>query len=205
LLAKILRIDVNTTSGVKNYGIPSDNPFAAGGGEPEIYVIGVRNPWRWSFDRMTGDMWIGDVGQDTVEEIDLLKADQIAGKNLGWSMYEAANCFNAPCDATGKMMPQISRTHTAGWKAIIGGEVYRGTCYPDLVGKYFFSDNTKNILSTATLSGDTVTATDLPAPQGGWPAGIASIHGDARGELYLTTATGSLTTSGRIYHIEAGP
>jgi hypothetical protein len=150
-------------------------------------------------------MWIGDVGQDTVEEIDLLKADQIAGKNLGWSMYEAANCFNGPCDATGKMMPQISRTHTAGWKAIIGGEVYRGTCYPDLVGKYFFSDNTKNILSTATLSGDTVTATDLPAPQGGWPAGIASIHGDARGELYLTTATGSLTTSGRIYHIEAGP
>ena len=212
LLGKILRIDVHTSGGVKNYGIPSDNPYAAGGGEPEIYVRGLRNPWRWSFDRMTGDLWIADVGQGLYEELDVLKAGDMAGKNLGWSMWEGLgtsttsdpHCYgNYTCDLTNMTMPQVERTHQQGWLAIIGGEVYRGSCYPDLVGKYFFSDNTKHGLSTAVLNSDgSVTATDLP---GTWPAGPASIHGDARGELYLTTASGSAGSNGIIYHIEAGP
>lgn len=205
LLGKILRIDVNTTAGVKNYGIPTGNPFANGGGEPEIFVIGLRNPWRWTFDRATGDMWIADVGQGTqaktnVEEVTVLKDGQIAGKNLGWSMYEGSTCFgNYTCDPSGKTMPQIERSGSAGWRAIIGGEVYRGTCFPDLVGTYFFTDYSRGGLSTAKLNGDTVTTTELPAPQGGFPLAVSSIHSDARGELYMTT------TTGKIYQIEAGP
>ncbi len=209
LLGKILRIDVNTTAGVKNYGIPAGNPYANGGGEPEIFVIGLRNPWRWSFDRETGDMWIGDVGQGRqdkvgIEEIDVLKAGEIAGKNLGWSMYEASTCFGSftgeyTCNPTGKTMPQIERSGSAGWHAIIGGEVYRGKCFPDLVGTYFFTDYQRGGLSTAKLNGDTVTAAELPAPQGGFPQAVSSIHSDARGELYMTT------TTGKIYQIEAGP
>jgi glucose/arabinose dehydrogenase len=209
LLGKILRIDVNTTSTGKNYGIPDGNPFKASGGEPEIFVIGLRNPWRWSFDRMTGDMWIADVGQGTqtkvgIEEVTVLKDGQIAGKNLGWSMYEASTCFgNYTCNTAGMTMPQVERSGSAGWHAIIGGEVYRGTCYPDLVGTYFFTDYQRGGMSKATMSGDTVTATELPAPQGGWPTAPSSIHGDARGELFITTAPAN--ANGRIYQIEAAP
>lgn len=206
LLGKILRIDVNTTNGPKNYGIPSDNPFMSSD-VPEAFVTGVRNPWRWSFDKMTGDMWIADVGQDQIEELDVLKDGDIKGKNLGWSMYEANNCFgNYTCDPAGKTMPQFTKNHTPvgqggdGWLAIIGGEVYRGTCFPDLAGTYFMTDNTRHALTTAKLeSNGSVTATVLPNPTGGWPTGPSSIHADARGELYMTT------TNGTIYQIEAGP
>lgn len=201
LLGKILRIDVNTTVGVKNYGIPADNPYASGGGEPEIFVRGVRNPWRWSFDKLTGDLWVADVGQDQIEEITVLQHGQIADKNLGWSMYEASNCYgNYTCNAAGMTMPQFEHAHTNNWKAIIGGEVYRGTCYPDLTGYYFFTDNTAHPLVRAKLEvNGALSTTELTPPANGWPAGPASIHSDARGELYLTT------TNGRIYHIEAGP
>jgi glucose/arabinose dehydrogenase len=199
LLGKILRLDVDHPANGKPYGIPPTNPFAAGGGEPEIFMIGVRNPWRWSFDRANGDMWIGDVGQDVDEELDVIPAGQQAGKNLGWSMWEANRDYGnyTSPTMTGKTFPQLVKNHTAdGWHAIIGGQVYRGTCYPDLVGKYFFTDNTAATMSVATFDGTTVTATDLP---GTWPGSPASIHADARGELYETT------TNGSVYHIEAGP
>jgi len=207
LLGKILRIDVNNTTGLKKYGIPSDNPFATAGGEPEIFVIGVRNPWRWSLDRETGDMWIGDVGQGAIEELDVLKAGAQAGKNLGWSKYEGTQCYGnyTPCvsgenNANGFSGPLFTRTHTGdGWLAIIGGDVYRGDCFPDLKGSYFTTDNTAHGLVRATYDGNSVNATDLTPPTGGWPTGPASIHADARGELFMTT------TSGRIYQIEAGP
>jgi glucose/arabinose dehydrogenase len=200
LLGKILRIDVDHPANSKAYGIPADNPYAGGGGEPEIFMIGVRNPWRWSFDRMTGDMWIGDVGQDVDEELDVLKAGQQKGKNLGWSMYEANRDYgNYTADPTGMTFPQVVKNHTAdGWHAIIGGEVYRGPCYPDLAGKYFYSDNTADTLSVATFDGTNVTTSDLPKPTG-YPTGPASLHGDARGELYITDVNGG------VYHIEAGP
>jgi hypothetical protein len=198
LLGKMLRIDVDHPANGKPYGIPAGNPFASGGGEPEIFMIGVRNPWRWSFDRMTGDMWIGDVGQDIDEELDVIPAGQQAGKNLGWSMYEANRDYgNYTADPTGKTFPQFVKNHNAdGWHAIIGGQVYRGPCYPDLAGKYFFSDNTAGGLWVATFDGQNVTASALT---GTFPASPASIHADARGELYETT------TNGSVYHIEAGP
>ncbi|HSN29393.1 MAG TPA: PQQ-dependent sugar dehydrogenase, partial [Kofleriaceae bacterium] len=204
LLGKILRIDPAHPANGKPYGIPADNPFAAGGGEPEIFMLGVRNPWRWSFDRQTGDMWIGDVGQDVDEELDVIPAGHQAGVNLGWSMWEANRDYgnyspttDPPLTMVGRTFPQVVKNHTNdGWHAIIGGQVYRGTCFPDLAGKYFYTDNVAATLSVATFDGQNVTTTDLP---GTWPGSPASIHADARGELYETT------TNGSVYHIQAGP
>jgi hypothetical protein len=206
LLGKMLRIDVDHPGSGKPYGIPAGNPFAAGGGEPEIFLIGLRNPWRWSFDRATGDLWIGDVGQDKLEELDVLPGPPSAqaGKNMGWSMWEGSgsnSCYgNYTCTTAGFTFPQVVYTHAQNWHAIIGGQVYRGTCYPDLIGMYFFTDNTNQAVKRAQLAADgSVTVTDLPAPAAGWPASPSSIHADARGELYETT------TGGDIYHLEAGP
>jgi glucose/arabinose dehydrogenase len=202
LLGKILRIDVDHPANGKPYGIPSDNPFANGGGEPEIYVIGLRNPWRWSFDRATGDMWIGDVGQSLYEEVDVLAAGQQAGVNLGWSMYEGSAAYgsNYSPDPTGKTFPQVVKSHTIDhWAAIIGGQVYRGPCYAGLTGYYFYTDNVAHTLSRAQLVNGTVTTIDLAPPPGGWPASPASLHADSRGELYETL------TTGEVYHLEAGP
>ena len=195
LLGKILRIDVDSrTAG--EYGIPASNPFAAGGGRPEIFVIGLRNPWRWSFDRETGDLWIGDVGQGAIEELTVLRAGDQAGKDLGWSTYEGTTCYREPC-GTGTIAPQDERTHGEGWLSIIGGQVYRGTCYPDLAGSYFYTDYSKRQMVKATLAGDgTLAITDLPLTV---PAPAASLHEDGRGELYVTD------TSGNVYHLEAGP
>jgi hypothetical protein len=198
LLAKINRLDVDHPANGKNYGIPSTNPYAGGGGEPEILIRGVRNPWRFSFDSMTGDLWIGDVGQDTDEELDMIPAGQQNGKNMGWSMYEANRCFgNYTCDPAGITFPQATwNQNTDGWMAIIGGQVYRGPCYPDLQGYYFFTDNTAHLLARAQADGaGNVTV----VTQGAAPGGPSSFHADARGELYMTT------TNGSVYHLEAGP
>ncbi|HEY6180469.1 MAG TPA: PQQ-dependent sugar dehydrogenase [Kofleriaceae bacterium] len=209
LLGKILRIDVDHKASGKQYGTPSDNPFAGGGGAPEVFILGVRNPWRWSFDRATGDMWIGDVGQDVTEELDVVKAGEQRGANLGWSAFEGAACCmtqgdkcrqagtQQACTTAGKMFGVDYRDHSTGWNAIIGGQVYRGSCYPDLVGWYFYTDNGHSGLSKARLKPDgTLEIVDLP---GSFPRSPASIHADARGELFETD------TGGNVYHIEAGP
>jgi hypothetical protein len=116
-------------------------------------------------------------------------------------MYEGTRCFgNYTCSPTGMTMPQVIRGQGQGWRAIIGGQVYRGSCFPDLQGTYFFTDNTLHPLQTAKVdTNGMVTTANLTAPTGGWPTGPASIHADARGELFLTT------TGGRVYQIEAGP
>jgi glucose/arabinose dehydrogenase len=204
LLGKMLRIDVDNKAPGKEYGIPADNPFGN-----EVFILGLRNPWRWSFDRMTGDMWIGDVGQDDIEELDVLKAGEQAGKNLGWSVFEGSKCCDgeavgncaqsnpAPCNRTGLTFPHDDRLHRDGWISIIGGEVYRGSCYPDLAGWYFYTDYGRGGLTKARLRpDDTLEIVELP---GSFPSKAASIHGDSRGELYLTD------TDGNVYHIEGGP
>jgi glucose/arabinose dehydrogenase len=205
LLGKILRIDVDNKAAGKEYAVPTDNPFGN-----EVYIYGLRNPWRWSFDAENGDMWIGDVGQGVIEEVDVLKAGEQKGKNLGWSVYEGTGCCmsqgdrctqsgpQAACNLTDVVMPKDERTHGAGWLAIIGGQVYRGACYTDMVGWYFYSDNNKGGLAKARLVGDTFEKMDLT---GQFPNNPASIHGDSRGELFITTSS----SPGRIYHIEAGP
>lgn len=214
LLAKMLRIDVDTKDTGKEYSIPPGNPFAAGGGAPEVFMYGLRNPWRWSFDRLTGDLWIGDVGQDAIEELDFLPAGMQAGTNLGWHMYEADACFAPPCTPTGVHMPEFERNHDTGWCSIIGGQVYRGSCYPDLVGTYFFTDYCAHVLATAKLGAGNIVV-DFPstsvvsppnAPVDGFPVTPSSLHADARGELYLTTTTCCGTSLlGGVYHLEAGP
>jgi len=209
LLGKILRIDVDHRATGAQYAIPADNPFAAGGGAPEVFALGLRNPWRWSFDRATGDLWIGDVGEAQVEELDVLEAGRQRGANLGWSAYEGASCCmtqadhclqsgaQQPCDPAGKTFALDHRSHASGWSAIVGGQVYRGTCYPDLVGWYLYSDFGHGGLAKARkLPDGTLEIVDLP---GEFPAHPSSIHADARGELYETD------TAGGVYHIEAGP
>ncbi len=202
LLAKMLRIDVDATSGTKKYGIPADNPYADGvEGEPEIYIVGLRNPWRWSFDRMTGDLYIGDVGQDEWEELTVLTPSQQRGANLGWSRYEGTVAYpNYPADPSGITMPQLVRSQpnigpSDGWESIIAGQVYRGSCFPDLVGDFYFSDISKHPLMRGRFEVGTFSATQV----GDAPTQPASIHADARGELFLTTVGGG------VYQIEAGP
>jgi glucose/arabinose dehydrogenase len=205
LLGKILRLDVDHPAPGKPYGIPPGNPYAdAVGGAPEVFMVGLRNPWRFTFDTQTADLWIGDVGQDHVEEIDVIPAGGGAGLNLGWSMYEGSACYKPPCDAAGKTMPDLELLHSAGWCAVIGGQVYRGACYPDLQGTYFFTDYCKGTLATATrdASGALVvnepSAPALPTP--------SSLHAGARGDLFVTTTTccGG-AQNGSVWRLRATP
>src|SRR5215471_5788432 len=137
LLGKLMRIDVNSTDPGLQYHIPSDNPFAGGGGLPEIWAFGFRNPWRFSFDRGTGRLFLADVGQDQFEEIDIVQK----GGNYGWNVMEGMHCFNPPtgCNTTGLTLPITEYSHAEG-NAVIGGFVYRGANLPSLRGVYVFGD-----------------------------------------------------------------
>ncbi len=137
LLAKILRIDVNTRSGGKQYGIPSDNPFVSGGGLPETWAWGFRNPFRFSFDRGTGRLFAGDVGQDRFEEIDIVQR----GDNYGWNIMEGMHCFNpmTNCNQSGLTLPIAEFDHSEG-NAVIGGYVYQGSKIAALQKTYIFGD-----------------------------------------------------------------
>lgn len=208
LMGKLLRIDVDHESDAKLYSIPSDNPFVTSGA-PEVYALGLRNPWRWSFDRETGDIWIGDVGQTEREEIDFVKAVDLGGANFGWKNWEGTNCFDTPCPTDARVFPISERLHAAPdrYTAIIGGQVYRGTCFSDLAGTYFYADNNGGQLATVVRSGDEVTVADLaPLPGETFPNGISSIHEDARGELFVTTiAAPNANRPGAVYRLEVRP
>jgi glucose/arabinose dehydrogenase len=183
LLGKILRIDVDHGS---PYAIPPGNPYANGvGGLPEIFAIGLRNPWRFSFDRNTGDFWIGDVGQDAVEEIDLLPAGTGAGANLGWRVMEGNQCtgLSGPvaCNDPSLTMPVITYTHSFGC-SVTGGYLYRGAQVPSLAGKYVYGDFCSGVLWAASKVGSTWT----PAQVGGTTFQITAFGEDEGGELYFT-------------------
>lgn len=132
LYGKILRVDVDRGT---PYGIPPDNPFANGGGAPEVYAMGLRNPWRVSQDSSTGEIWAGDVGRSDWEEVNKI----VPGGNYGWPIKEGAQCTNAGCDSAGLIDPVYAYSHDDGC-AVIGGHVYRGSLIPSLIGKYIFSD-----------------------------------------------------------------
>jgi glucose/arabinose dehydrogenase len=139
LLGKMIRIDVDTAS---PYAVPADNPFAGeAGAEPEIWALGLRNPWRFSFDRVTGDAFITDVGQSLWEEVNFQPAHSGGGENYGWSVMEGNHCFNPEvgCDATGLTLPVIEYPHTVGC-SVTGGFRYRGRRIPEILGQYLFSD-----------------------------------------------------------------
>ena len=207
LLGDMLRIDVDG----EPYSIPPDNPYAGKGGEelPEIWLSGLRNPWRWSFDRVTGDLFIGDVGQNTWEEVDFIPAGQ-RGVNLGWDVVEGDVCFDADsCSSSGFVDPIWTYEHVAGsgCRAVIGGYRYRGACRPDLVGRYFFADFCQGRVFTLEVDDDG----DLVAPPTDVTAdldpenvirgqGISSFGEDSLGELYLV-----LRGQGEIHRITGPP
>lgn len=139
LLGKILRIDVE--SGSAPYAIPPSNPFRQTAGyRPEIWALGLRNPWRFSFDRQTGDLYIGDVGQDRYEEIDFQPASSKGGENYGWRITEGNHCYNtSTCNQSGLVRPIVEYDHQQG-RSVTGGVVYRGQSYPNLQGIYLYGD-----------------------------------------------------------------
>lgn len=195
LLGKLLRIDVNKRTGSLAYGIPPSNPYVGRSGLDQIWAVGLRNPWRWSFDRVTGDLWIGDVGQGAWEEVDraLAVRGRNAGRglNFGWRVMEGAHCYrpSSGCIRTGKTLPLTEYGHARGRCSITGGYVYRGKAYPDLVGAYLFADY---------CSGE-IWYVDRGAARGVTPtraldtsASITSFGEDQAGELYLTNAAGTV-------------
>ena len=180
LLGKILRINV---TGTPTYTIPPTNPFAVSGGRPEIWAYGIRNPWRFSFDRVTGDFYIGDVGQDDWEEIDFQAAGSSGGANYGWNVREGNHCF--PPTATSCVLPTpayvaplLEYSHAIG-NAVVGGYVYRGKSAPDVLGKYIFGDEVVGKLFVNDPPG---TVTQLP----GISSPVSSFGEGESGELYLT-------------------
>jgi glucose/arabinose dehydrogenase len=142
ILGKIIRIDVHHTSLGKPYAIPPDNPFVnRAGTAPEIWAYGVRNAWRFSFDRKTGDMFIGDVGEVTYDEVDFQPASSHGGENYGWNVYEGYTCEQkASCPPANYVAPITAFKHTDGQCAMIGGYVYRGMRSPALNGIYIYGD-----------------------------------------------------------------
>jgi len=177
LLGKILRINVNGTSGSKPYGIPADNPFL-NGAAPEIWAYGLRNPWRFSFDS-TGRLFCGDVGQGQFEEVDIIQK----GGNYGWNVMEGAHCFNpsSGCNQSGLILPIAEYDHSEG-TAIIGGFVYRGTAITQLQGSYVFGDFTGGKIwrLQETSSGSWTRTVLLTTTRT-----ISSFGQDQAGELYV--------------------
>jgi glucose/arabinose dehydrogenase len=197
LLGKMLRIDVDHTSGSANYVIPAGNPFAGQAGRlGEIFAYGLRNPYSFSFDRQTGDLWIGDVGQNLWEEVDRATAAGGGGRgdNFGWSVMEARHCYKPAtgCNTAGKVLPIAEYTHGAGDSigcAIIGGFVYRGSANPALAGRYFFGDNCSGHIWDIAAAGPATQSPQLLLSSGvhitGWGQGTD-------GELYVVASNGSL-------------
>ena len=189
VLGSILRVDVDNPSGNRNYGIPSDNPFASSGDgsgnpRPEIWAYGLRNPWRFSFDRATGDLWVGDVGQNAWEEIDVIER----GGNYGWNILEGTHCFNpsSNCDSSGTILPVVEYDHGGGSCSVIGGHVYRGPTLPELAGVYVFADYCSGMI-WGIRTNDRTAGVQLIASGARW---ISSFGEDAEGNFYVL-ASGS--------------
>ncbi len=176
LLGKMLRIDVDSGS---PYGIPADNPFVSNGSIlDEIWAIGLRNPWKFSFDKNTGDLWIGDVGQGAIEEIDFT-LNGVGGLNYGWRCYEGNSTYNTSgcADISTMTFPIAEYNHTSGRCSITGGYRYRGSNFPAFDGLYFFGDYCSNEIGT--LNGSAITFHNTSANN------ISTFGEDVNGELYV--------------------
>lgn len=184
---KIWRIDPRV-DGAAPYAIPADNPFVDDDrAAPEVYLYGFRNPWRFSFDRATGDLWLADAGEYCAEEIDHIDGDEMAGANLGWGVYEGFLRFSTDAEATDVVPPVYAYPRSLGEGgeparcAVIGGYVYRGTAIPELQGSYVFSDYCTGRLEVLRLDGDSVTVQELvQVPDGA----VQSLAEGTDGELY---------------------
>lgn len=197
LLGKILRIDVNGTSGSRQYRIPATNPYVGRAGLDEIWQRGLRNPWRFSFDRATGSLWIGDVGQNRYEEVDrAVRTASGAGRgaNWGWRLMEGFHCYNPAtgCSTRGLRLPLLEYSHsTNGRCAITGGYVYRGSRIPALAGWYVYGDYCSGEV-LAVPSG----ASSRPTPRQLFGTGsgrlISSFGQDWAGSLYVVDLRGTV-------------
>ena len=192
LLGKMLRIDVNQNlTQPPYYGIPLDNPYVTTTGPLEAWAYGLRNPWRFSFDRSKGDLYIGDVGQDEMEEIDYQPAGSAGGQNYGWKIMEGTLCNSAgpagcvvpppPCDDPSYTLPVLTYTHDSGRCAVIGGYVYRGGSIPDLQGSYVYGDYCSGEVWAGSQQSGVWSSVLLPvqAPS------LTAFGQDAAGELYV--------------------
>jgi glucose/arabinose dehydrogenase len=188
MLGKMLRIDPRPSKG-RSYSIPPDNPFVGGRGLPEIWAYGLRNPWRYSFDRETGDLWIADVGQDAREEIDVQPADSQGGENYGWDGYEGTLPFEDPAPRE-TVAPVYDYGRDLGG-TVIGGYVYRGSAIPELRGAYVFGDLFNPDLRLLVPRGNSVRHLEL----GIQVDNLASFGEDHDGELY------ALSLSGPVYRL----
>jgi glucose/arabinose dehydrogenase len=183
LLGKILRIDVDTIP----YRVPTSNPFGN-----EVWAYGLRNPWRFSFDRVTQDLWIGDVGQNAWEEIDFQPATSIGGENYGWRPMEGRHCFNPStnCQQPGMVLPVLEYSHADRACSVTGGYVYRGARFPRMAGMYFYGDYCSGAIWGATRQAD-----------GSWSSqillstrlAISSFGEDPNGELYVVDLSGTIS------------
>jgi glucose/arabinose dehydrogenase len=185
LLGKMLRIDVDRQSGNQAYAIPGGNPFAGQQGwRPEIWAYGLRNPWRYSFDRATGDLYIADVGQNAYEEVHFQPAGQ-GGQNYGWPIMEGAHCRGGgnSCDRSGLTMPIGEYGREGGSCSVTGGYVYRGREFPQLQGAYVFGDYCSGIMWALhrDASGSWVQSRMVDTN-----VQISSFGEDENGELYVT-------------------
>jgi len=197
LLGKMLRIDINGTSGTKQYRIPSTNPYVGKTGLDEIWQRGLRNPWRWSFDKATGNLWIGDVGQNRYEEVDrAVKTTTGAGRgyNWGWHVMEGFHCYlpASGCSTSGKRLPLLEYSHsTNGRCAITGGYVYRGTAIASLRGWYVFGDYCSGEVLAVP---NTATSKPTPVTLFGTGSGrmVSAFGQDTAGELYVVDLGGTV-------------
>jgi len=190
LLGKLLRIDVDGESSGRPYSIPSDNPFTnRDGAAPEVWAFGLRNPWRFGFDEDTRTLWIADVGQGELEEINVADAGR-GGLNYGWDVMEGTACYESEdCDRSGKVLPVAEYGHDQGC-AVTGGTIYRGRRFPDMRGGYFFGDYCSGIMWA--LPADRPNSQPLVKVLESGRA-ISSFGVDERGEMYLTDlATGEV-------------
>jgi glucose/arabinose dehydrogenase len=188
---KLLRIDV---SGATGYTVPADNPFVSDTAfPPETWSWGFRNPWRFSFDRQNGDLYIGDIGDGAWEEVDAVTAPN-AGKgiNLGWSMFEGTHCYHTPCNSSGITMPVVEYAHASNMCSVTGGYVYRGTRVTQLIGHYVYADLCSGFVGSFLLAGGMATQgfnwTSQLSPGGS----IVSFGEDARGDLYIVAYSGGV-------------
>lgn len=189
ILGKMVRIDVETGNPA-TYTIPASNPFVGQANVlPEIWSYGLRNPWRYSFDRQTGDLWMADVGQNAYEEIDYQPAAGSGGENYGWRITEGTHCFNPnPCDKTGLTLPVWEYDRSQNDRSVTGGFVYRGAAYPALQGIYLYADYVSGRIW------------GLRPVDGGWEnrlllessRNISSFAQDAAGELYVIDHAGAI-------------
>jgi glucose/arabinose dehydrogenase len=192
LLGSVLRLDVDGDP----YAVPPDNPFGDGAdGAPEVFLFGLRNPWRFSFDRATGELWIADVGQNAYEEVNRIDPVADAGANLGWNQMEASHCFLTGCSTDGLVLPVTEYDHGSGC-SVTGGHVYRGSAIEGLTGWYVFSDYCSGL-----IFGVRSDVTELTAPRVLLEStlSVSAFGEDGSGEIYVADLN-----SGGVFRVDPG-